>query len=619
MTIEIRLEDILHNEYYNAFIPKIKEDILYSMAIKTNNHLLLLPQDILKRIKEEDGYSFNSIKDSLNKEELSHLDSYIISDITSFYICHENFDLSYEDFKYIKQTDISKLKFSDDLLKNFIINIKQIQNGNYQIFSAKINNPKERLLNEFKNEINSNLINSNNLNNVENKQLTEYGLPIPNDVTIKDSGLNFTMIIKDMGFAGRIGDTFKEKWNQDESNFRYDSRSLVSNSIFTSISTPKSSQFAQNWMVGFNNIRHLNDASSADLANNTVDGKLETYLKPGKNVKNLCTTQQLLATTGLMQDDNTQLFDFNEIVCNKYDEIGTKYKPDYIIFTVSTNQNSKFSKNINERFQIAQTAAKDFNIPIVFVDLDKIVKHEKETVDQKITEYKENPSNYLLEDILTQIRMNRTTDYANELFTDEFISNFIIQSCNEENKEVFENMINLMPNYSFNKLQNEINRKNRIINEIIEKDKETIIKKVQTIEEIKGKINPESLEKLTQLQEKIDKKSKKFFKNKKVKKEIEEAKLKLETLKKELIEKENARLENEKKEKLKLEFEKKNININVNEDLEKQKKSLSEQFDFCYNLSYERNITIPKINDTIIVTNLLESERTLQNQETKAL
>ena len=180
-------------------------------------------------------------------------------------------------------------------------------------------------------------------------------------------------------------------------------------------------------------------------------------------------------------------------------------------------------------------------------------------------------------------------------------------------------MINLMPNYSFNKLQNEINRKNRIINEIIEKDKETIIKKVQTIEEIKGKINPESFEKLTQLQEKIDKKSKKFFKNKKVKKEIEEAKLKLETLKKELIEKENARLENEKKEKLKLEFEKKNININVNEDLEKQKKSLSEQFDFCYNLSYERNITIPKINDTIIVTNLLESERTLQNQETKAL
>ncbi len=591
MTINYNLEDILKNDYYIKLKDKIKEDILYGFMQETTRHNCFLPGDIIARIRGEYGYNVSSF---ISSEKLELVDRFVVSELTSFYICHEYFDLSYDDYKYIKQTDISKIKFKDAELRDFILNIKLIQNGKYQIFSNKISNPKERLLNEFKNEMNSNITNCGALASMTGLQLSEYGFSLPDGVDIKDSGFNFTMLIKNMSFAGRSGDNYQEKWNMDESKFLYDSRSLVSNSMFnTAINSQKRSDTW--WIVGFNQINYLHDASSADLANNTVDGKLETYLKPGKNVKHLCTTSQLLASSGSIYDDNSSLYNYNEIVCSKYDGDGLKYQPDYIIYPISANPDAIYSKSPQERFDIAVKAAREFNIPIVFLDLDKIAKHEKEIVDQKITTYKNNPSAELLEEILSQIRMNRSTDYASYLFSNTYITQFIIDCCNEENKGIFESFINIMPDYSFTILQNNLNIAIMDNNRKIEEEYK--VKEYEKFEEIGDGLEEEIRSQLEELEQKAMILNKKIIKTKEVKKEYADIIMQIDAFKQSLIESENIKIK-QRKSKL---FENK------------------EKYEFLYTLSYEKKINIPNIETVIQINNLLENNDSLEYENSYTL
>ena len=573
MTFEDNLSKILQNDYYKNSYFQIKEDILYSFMQKTTKHQRYLPEEVLNIVRNE--YDYN-VKNFINDDKLALADKLATKELIAFYICHKYLNLSYEDFKYIKQTDISEIDFYDKELEDFITNVKKIQNGIYEVYAHEISNPKSRLLAEFQKEMNGKINSYNNFTNMTADQLkNEYDFDLPLNIQIKNPGYNFTLLIKSMNFLGRSADAYTEKWNTDEIKFPYDSRSIVSNSMFNvAISSTQRSDMW--WIVGFNEINHLYDASSADLDNKTINGKLQTYLKPGKNVKNLCSTNQLLSTSGVIDDNNNSIFYYNEVVCDKYNKNGDKYQPDYIIYPISSNPKAQFSKSVRERFEVATKAAQDFNIPIVFIDLDKIAKHEKEEIDKKIENYKNNPSDKLLIEILRRIRMNRSTDYAADLFPNSYISQFVVDCCNANNKNIFEEIIDIMPNYSFKTLQSALENYKRGLDNNIKSE----IDEYNSFEEMQDKISKQELDEIEELKRRIFILEKKLFKTKKVKREKDSLLLQLDIHKKNLLENENKKIRTKK---------------------EKNKQD-KEKIDFLFSLSYDKKIDEPIIEEKIKIT-----------------
>ncbi|MBD9114496.1 hypothetical protein EGP95_01795 [bacterium] len=191
MTFEDNLFNILQNDYYKNSYFQIKEDILYSFMQKTTKHQRYLPEEILNIVRNEYGYN---VKNFIKDDKLALADKLAAKELIAFYICHKYLNLSYENFKYIKQTDISEIDFSDKELEEFITNVKKIQNGIYEVYAHKISNPKSRLLDEFEKKMNGKINNYNNFTNMTADQLkNEYDFDLPINVQIKNPGYNFTL------------------------------------------------------------------------------------------------------------------------------------------------------------------------------------------------------------------------------------------------------------------------------------------------------------------------------------------------------------------------------------------------------------------------------------------
>lgn len=526
----IDMNELLSIEENRQIRDQIREDCLYEVLRSSTATGLMLPDQILDVIKGIFPRKIETCITEQNKEKYDNLDKIVDNTLIRYLVCKNYFNMSYEDYKFISETDFSETKFDDKEFSEFIENIKDIQKGYFSIYSEPQGNIKYRILNKFKSDYNKTISNCDNFKSVGNDFLEEYNLSNSLGIDIRDSGFDFHFLLKDMSYAGRPKSadmSYKDYYNVDEHHFPTESKSLVSNSLFSTIASCQGESIStEHLLVGYNGVTKLYDASTADLDSKEVNGSVQTYLKTGKNVKHLCNPNLLLKSTGIIKDDNTPSFVFNEIVDTKYDENNHKIQPDYIIFPLSRNANSNYSKHTSKRFDVACQAAKDFGVPLIFVDLDKIAKNEFEVVNKKVEQFEKNNNPELLRDILSQIRMNRVTDYAtkpydeNFLFSDRFLTDVIIKLYTPQNKDIFYEALNNMPNFKFADLKMRIGRKINSCNSLTNNEELSNIVSSQTLDQLELHVEETEMEKITKLDEELNKKKKRFFKTSKLKKQI---------------------------------------------------------------------------------------------------
>lgn len=526
----IDMDELLSIEENRQIRDQIREDCLYEVLRSSTATGLMLPDQILDVIRGIFPRKIETCITEQNKEKYDNLDKIVDNTLIRYLVCKKYFNMSYEDYKFISETDFSETKFEDKDFSEFIKNIKDIQEGFFSIYSEPQVNIKNRILNKFKSDYNKAISNCDAFKSVGNDFLEEYNLSNNLGIDIRDSGLDFHFLVKDMSYAGRpmtANMSYKDYYNGDEHHHPTESKSLVSNSLFSTIGSDQSRYISTgHWLVGYNGLTELYDASTANLDSKKVNGSVQTFLKTGKNVKHLCNSKSLLSSTGIINDDNTVVCVFNEVVDTKYDENDHKVQPDYIIFAMSKNENSKFSQNVSQRFDVACQAAKDFGVPLIFVDLDKIAKNEFEVVNKKVEQFEKNNNPELLRDILSQIRMNRVTDYAtkpydeNFLFSDRFLTDVIIKLYTPQNKDVFYEALNNMPNFKFDDLKMRIGRKINSCNSLTNNEELSNIVSAQTLDQLELHVEETEMEKITKLDEELNKKRKRFFKTSKLKKQI---------------------------------------------------------------------------------------------------
>lgn len=416
---------------------------------------------------------------------------------------------------YIKDTDIAKIRFKDAQLQNTLNNIKDIMLGKNVIYALPVENIKEKMVIEFQNEMNENITNVDKFEEIKLSDLENMGLSKDPEVLTLDAGVSFTMLIKDMGYASRIGDTYYEKWNIDESSFTSESKSLICDSMVTSIAdiNPRI-RYDMNWMVGFNQVSRLTDASTSDLSSNTINGRIVSNKKCGKNVIHLSDTRTILENTGVIYDNNDKLFCYNEVVDSKYID-GKKVQPDFVIFATSSNEKSKFSKYVQERYNVALEVAKNMKLPLVVIDLDKVLKHQKDEVDRLIEIYKKNNDLSILNEILKRIRMNRMTDYGRDVFNDSFLSEFLVDIYDESNdmqmKIIRDNLDNMV-DYSLKDFEVTMKNRNNKIRGLMDNSKHKRIIDARNYDDILDYVSLEIKENIEKLEKSIADIEKKFFK-----------------------------------------------------------------------------------------------------------
>ena len=527
--ITIDMNELLSIEENSQIRNQIREDCLYEILRSSTSTGLMLPDEILDVIR---GVSSRKIETCITesiKEQYDNLDKIVDNILIRYLVCKKYFDMSYEDYKFISETDFSETEFKDKEFSKFIENIKDIQHGFFSVYSEPQENIKYRILNKFKSDYNKKISNCDDFKCISNEFLEEYNLSNSFGIDIRNSGFNFFILVKDMSYAGRpmsADMSYKDYYNIDEHHFPTESKSLVSNSIFSTIGSQCQFLSAKHLLGGYNGLTELFDASTADLASKNVNGSVQTYLKTGKNVKHLCCPDLLLKSTGVIKDDNTAVCVYNEIVDTKYDENDNKIQLDFIVFALSKNSNSKFSGNIQERFEFACQVAKDFDVPLVFVDLDKIAKNEFEVVNKKVEQFKKNNSPKLLRDILSQIRMNRATDYATKpfdekfLFSDRFLTDLIIELYTSQNKDIFYEELYNMPNFKFDDFKRRIEMKISLCNSLTKNEELSRIVSAQSFEQLKLYVEEKDREEITKLDEELNKKKSIIFKTGKLKRKI---------------------------------------------------------------------------------------------------
>ena len=89
----------------------------------------------------------------------------------------------------------------------------------------------------------------------------------------------------------------------------------------------------------------------------------------------------------------------------------------------------------------------------------------------------------------------------------------MVDCCNANNKNIFEEIIDIMPNYSFKTLQSALENYKRDLDNNIKSE----IDEYTTFEEMQDKISKQELDEIEELKKRIFILEKKLFKTKKVK------------------------------------------------------------------------------------------------------
>ena len=252
-------------------------------------------------------------------------------------------------------------------------------------------------------------------------------------VKIYNAGVDFSMLVHSVGaiYQKEGGATDAEHWTRDTTGLDCFSASFVRNDClgFCNIRTAVYgfSDLDVNWLLDmsdsdYNSMPHFANGLSQSVLSPFVHG---IRMNPDEMVKN----------TGGSHD-------YNEFLMNKYSD-GRIKKPDYIVFPCDDFEKDIVSENVLTKsevsgklaYQIALKAAKEYNIPIVVIERNKVLANEKAKIEiakQKLYNLEEKDEKQIREyinNIITRYRTNflgmntfGETDETTEKYKDTGIS-----------------------------------------------------------------------------------------------------------------------------------------------------------------------------------------------------
>lgn len=214
-----------------------------------------------------------------------------------------------------------------------------------------------------------------------------------------DAGVDFNIITTSVGaYCTTNPENYKNDWNRPSLASPHFCASFIRNDMLGTAPV-------KNILYGFSNMgaNSLVLSGSVDIyssgANLISKADInEKYYGPDKQINN--------------SSKNT-VHKYNEMDFKRIQN-GIKKSPDYILVF----QKDGIIENIDE----AKKASKDWDdLPIVVIDINKVIAHEKEKLTKLITEYYTTPNQSLLEKIIDKIRNNQVIEpsFSNEISLEE--------------------------------------------------------------------------------------------------------------------------------------------------------------------------------------------------------
>lgn len=448
-------------------IGKLYQEVLYdvrrNIVYQTNNNWLNYDKyEIQIREGVEYGfkYSFDNLKNNLPKhlQELANNEKVLqFNRMKCIARASLLLGIDYQTYKELEKFSSKGITTDDKEALEYLELFEKIKNGEQFDYLVKpIPNIIPRLKKIYEENYNKTFTKISTKEKITPDEIKEkFGLTDIDTSGIEfiDSGVEFAMPIKSIGYGERSGDNCKEIWNSDNPNYLFESKSFIredSINIFLS----ESNQLKENWIVGYEELHKLEGMGSHDIDSNTNENK--EYIsgrKPCRNFSSFCSPDELIYNTGLFDDDNHPIFSpYNEIDDNKY-ENGHKIMPDYLIFPFSTNDNSKFSKYQSERLKKAIKAAKELgNNKVLIMDMDKIVESEFIKVESFKEKYLKTKDISYLKELLVSIHNNRKGAYSSNIFTNDYLFSLLSTVYDFSNEDVMNaiddemyNMTNISP------------------------------------------------------------------------------------------------------------------------------------------------------------------------------
>lgn len=523
-------------ENYDKYEKQIREGVEYGFKYSFDNLKKSLPRRLQELLNNEKILQFNRMKCIARASLLLGIDYKTYKELENFSSKGINTDdkeaLEFlEQFEKIKNGE--QFDYIIEPIPDIITRLKNIYEENYNKIFTKINTKKK----------------------IDNDEIKDrFGLTDIDTIGIEfiDSGVEFAMPIKSIGYGYRIGDNCKAIWDSDDTNYLFEAKSFIredSINIFLS----ESSLLEENWIVGYEQLHKLEGMGSHDIDSNTNENK--EYIsgrKPCRNFSSFCSPDELIYNTGILDDDNHPVFSpYNEIDDNKY-ENEHKVMPDYLIFPFSSNNNSKFSKYQKERLKKAIKAAKELgNNTVLIMDMDKIVKSEFTKVESLKEKYIETKDIRYLKELLVKIHNNRKGPYSSNVFTNEYLFSLLSNIYDFSNEEVMNviddemyNMTNISPD-TYEKFVSDLKKqyckeKQEILDEI-----SNIIKDIKKKEDLINLITSIQQEQLETITGELEKLNSKLIKSKKIKSSIKEKENKLNELKQLMIKEVEEKINNQ--------------------------------------------------------------------------
>jgi len=376
-------------------------------------HHGVFKSDFILKI-EDDSFSFDSdfvVIDSDDKLDffkksvfnniygISDADVYYILKVYGKYIdefdrCVRGSDRNIlEVLKTIK--NISELDLSDS---NFNYKLSLIQQSYYSYIKENGIDYQNSLATPI---VIQGLLNKMVINTYNNRLLNLYGktiIDIDDGVKVIDPGFDFDIILTSLYGVEKFYESnlnMASKWNTAfKSKFQGLSVSHISNENLGVISLKEP-------LLGFNYIpeESLNAMGPRDIFSYLEDYALRSV--------HMYRSESLYVPASIMSD--VTRYGYNELLLDRFlkkDENNQlKLQPDYVVFYKFNNEN--YDKKMYSK---CKKLAKDFDIPIVLVDVEKIKNHEKEVIEkleeELFTSDTFNPE--LLSEIVTRYMNNYT-------------------------------------------------------------------------------------------------------------------------------------------------------------------------------------------------------------------
>lgn len=421
--INLYSDEIYWIPYFCSLLDNfINEDFIDLIDSISNNDTIDLSQVNLVLTSKRNYLNLKSIEDLYNKDNILEqkiLNSQKENNINDYknYILLKHFNLSLEESKILcnKYTyKIENLNTKEYInTKNFLIDLKNIvksQNideiNNILKYTKKelisYPNLQSKIQQMYAEEYNSVLFDANN-----KPFVYEDG------VKIIDAGLEFNMILRgDGAYSSSLLETsnYKEQWNYKSKTSRSFSNSHISNNKLRNFSMQSNNEVI---LYAFSNI-DKNGIVENSIGDNATMIRREKSLDP----RSLQDIEKGFKNPVIGDDCGQRFTSFKQIIddscCDVYTEITLerfkttnnkeeKIEPSYIVYM---KYNDEYKNDLIYKKSIK--AAKDFSIPLVIIDVEKVLKNEYEKIEEKI---KNLPNSFTVTNIM-DILQNYTNNYT---------------------------------------------------------------------------------------------------------------------------------------------------------------------------------------------------------------